>query len=224
MPDPLSPQLAPTRVLRTRAEARAGYDRIAGVYDWLAGASERPFRRRALDLLALRQGESVLEIGCGTGEALGELAGITEAATGVDLSPRMIEQARRRLERAGCVARLIEADAHTLPVEDASQDAVFMSFVLDLVDTPELPGFLAEVRRVLRPGGRLALVTMSADAGNALPMRLYAWAHRVFPVAVDCRPLHLEAVLEAGGLRPDRLEQGTMWGLGVAWALARPRG
>lgn len=213
--------LAPTRVTRSLAEARAGYDRIAGVYDWLAGASERPFRRRALDLLALQSGESVLEIGCGTGEALVELAGITAEATGVDLSPRMLEQARRRLAAAGRSARLIEGDAHELPIESASQDAVFMSFVLDLVDTPDLPGFLAEVRRVLRPAGRLALVTMSADGGNALAAGIYRWAHRVFPVAVDCRPLHLGAVLEAGGFRADRLEQGTMWGLGVAWAVAR---
>lgn len=220
----MSSPLAPTRVSRTRAEARAGYDRIAGIYDWLAGASERPFRRRALDFLDLQQGESVLEIGCGTGEALVELAGLSPEVTGVDLSPRMLERARRRLDAAGRSARLIEGDAHALPVADASQDAVFMSFVLDLVDTPELPGFLAEVRRVLRPGGRLALVTMSADSGSALPMRLYAWAHRVFPVAVDCRPVHLAAVLEAGGFRPERLQQGAMWGLGVAWALARPRG
>ena len=52
-------------------------------------------------------------------------------------------------------------------------------------------------------------------------MGLYAWAHRVFPVAVDCRPLPLDAVLRDGGFVPDALVEGTMWGLGVAWAVAR---
>jgi hypothetical protein len=74
---------------------------------------------------------------------------------------------------------------------------------------------------VLRSGGRLALVTMSASGGSRFAMGLYAWAHRVFPVAVDCRPLPLDAVLREGGFVPDTLIEGTMWGLGVAWAVAR---
>lgn len=209
------------RVTRSREQARAGYDRLAGVYDLLAGASERPFRRHARDLLAVQPGEEVLEIGCGTGEALAAMAGARALVTGIDLSPRMLDQARRRLARAGLTARLLEADGHALPIASASQDAVFMSFVLDLIDTPELPGFLAECRRVLRPGGRLALVAMADDVGVPVAMGAYAWAHRTFPVTVDCRPLPVRAVLEEGGFRVQTLAQGTMWGLGVAWALAR---
>jgi ubiquinone/menaquinone biosynthesis C-methylase UbiE len=132
----------PARVSRSVAQARVGYDRIAGIYDLLAGASERPYRRHALALMALRPGEHVLEIGCGTGEALAELAGITVYATGLDLSPRMLEQAGARLRALGRSAVLVEGDGHSLPFADASQDAVFMSFVLDLIDTPDLPRFL----------------------------------------------------------------------------------
>lgn len=209
---------------RSREAARSSYDRLAGVYDLLAGASERPYRERALALLDVQAGERVLEIGCGTGEALVALAAATSGVTGVDLSPRMVARSRARLADAGRTAVVLEADAHALPVADASQDAVFMSFVLDLVDTLDLLPFLAEVRRVLVPGGRLGLVTMSADEGHPWAMAIYAWAHRWFPVVVDCRPLHLRATLEAGGLRVERLEQGTMWGLGVAWALARSPG
>ena len=215
------PTVAPTDVQRSVAEARAGYDRIARVYDLLAGASERPFRAHALALLHLQPGERVLEIGCGTGEALAELAGVTEHAVGLDLSPGMPLQARARLDARGLHARLMEGDAHALPLDDHSQDAVFMSFVLDLVASAEIPGFLAECRRVLRPGGRMAVVAMSADGGMRAPMALYAWAHTLFPVAVDCRPIHLREALDSGGFTVSTLEQGTMWGLGVAWALAQ---
>lgn len=215
--------LAPTDVTRSVAQARAGYDRLAGIYDVLAGASERPFRERARALLALAPGERVLELGCGTGETLAEFAKVTDHAIGLELSPRMLQQAKARLDALGLRAQLVEGDAHTLPFEDHSQDAVFMSFVLDLVESAQIPAFLTECRRVLRPGGRLALVSMSADAGNLAAMALYAWSHRVFPVAVDCRPIHLRAALEAGGFEVETLEQGTMWGLGVAWALARKR-
>lgn len=213
--------MTPARVARTRDEARLGYDRLAGVYDLLAGASERPFRERALALLDARPGERVLEIGCGTGEAAVALARAGAVVTAVDLSPRMLDRTRQRLAAAGLSATLVEADGHALPVEAASQDAVFMSFVLDLVDTPDLPAFLAGCRRALRPGGRMVVAAMEAGGGNPVAMRLYAWAHRVFPVLVDCRPLPLRETLEAGGFAVERLEAGTMWGLGVAWALAR---
>lgn len=213
--------LAPTDVTRSVSAARAGYDRIAGIYDLIAGASERPFRERARALLALAPGERVLEIGCGTGETLAEFAKVTEHAIGLDLSPGMLAQAKARLDALGLHAQWVEGDAHRLPFEDQSQDAVFMSFVLDLVANAEIPTFLAECRRVLRPGGRLALVSMSADGGNRAAMALYAWSHRLFPVLVDCRPIHLRAALDAGGFEVVSLEQGTMWGLGVAWALAR---
>jgi len=71
------PSLAPTDVTRSVAEARTGYDRIAGIYDLVAGASERPFREQGRALLALAPGERVLEIGCGTGETLAQFAGVT---------------------------------------------------------------------------------------------------------------------------------------------------
>jgi ubiquinone/menaquinone biosynthesis C-methylase UbiE len=217
MPSPL----APTDVTRSVAQARAGYDRIAGIYDLVAGASERPYRERARALLALGPGERVLEIGCGTGETLAHFAKVTGHAIGLDLSSGMLRQAKTRLDALGLRAQLVEGDAHALPFEDHSQDAVFMSFVLDLVESAQIPHFLSECRRVLRPSGRLALVTMSADGGNRAAMALYAWSHRIFPVLVDCRPIHLRAALEAGGFVVEKLEQSSMWGLGVAWALGR---
>jgi ubiquinone/menaquinone biosynthesis C-methylase UbiE len=136
----MAPPLAPADVTRTVAEAREGYDRIAGIYDVVAGSSERPWRRRALALLALAPGERVLEIGCGTGEALLELAGVTEQAVGLDLSPGMLRQARARLDAREARAHLVQADAHRLPFKQHSHDALFMSFVLDLVASREPAG------------------------------------------------------------------------------------
>ena len=75
------------------------YDRISSFYEWLT-ISERPYRRQALDLLDIQPHETLLEIGCGTGQTLRELApgmGDNGRLIGIDLSPGMIKQAQSTL-------------------------------------------------------------------------------------------------------------------------------
>ena len=109
----------------------------------------------------------VLEVGCGPGYALVELAGLPGAAvTGVDLSPFMLDAAA---SRAGC-ARLIHADATRLPVGDASLDAVVAIHLLGHVPGAVATEIAAEVGRVLRPGGEFIVAD---HAWHPLP--LLAW-------------------------------------------------
>lgn len=171
-------------VHRPVARARATYDRVAAVYD----LAENPFEYRARDqavrMLAVRPGERVLEIGPGTGHALAALAssaGPSGKVAGIDLSGRMLGRARRRVRRvtrAGHAARaaLIQGDAHRLPMAAGTFDAVFMSFVLELIDTPQIPQVLDECRRVLRPGGRLAVVCLQLTRPPPVMTRLYLTA------------------------------------------------
>lgn len=204
-----------SRVTRSKEEARASYDRLSRWYDALGHASEWPFTARGLRMLRVQAGEAVLEIGCGTGHALVALAGEAGHVYGLDLSAGMLAVAHERVRKAGpaVTVHLVQGDGAHLPYAAASFDAVFMSFTLELFDTPEIPMVLAKCRHVLRPSGRLGVVAL-AQADN-LAVRLYEWAHRRFPHAVDCRPIQAEAALQAAGFEVAACEQGTMWGLPV---------
>jgi ubiquinone/menaquinone biosynthesis C-methylase UbiE len=132
-----------------------------------AAEAGRGYKQRLLDALDLRPDHTALDIGCGPGTDLPAMAGRAGAVIGVDLDPTMVEEARRRTAELPVEVRL--GDAHALPVDDHSVDRARVDRVLHLVDSP--PDVLAEVRRVLRPGGRAVLAqpdweTLAVDPGS----------------------------------------------------------
>jgi len=169
-------------VIRSKEEARQLYNRISRLYDCLAGTFEHKYRQMALENLAIQAGETVLEIGFGTGHCLRKIAqavGSSGRVYGVDISPAMLEVAEKRLKKAVLMDRveLYCGDAAELPYDNETFDAVFMSFTLELFDTPEIPKVLEQIKRVLRPGGRLGVVSMSKDNGESIILKLYEWTH-----------------------------------------------
>lgn len=221
----MSEPLAIDRVTRTREEARASYDRLSGSWDLVSGRFEAPHREAGLQLLAAQEGERVLEIGFGTGAcvvALGHAVGASGKVTAIDLSPGMHAVASKRVSAAGLAGRveLVTGDAARLPWPDGSFDAVFSSFVLELFDTPELPLVLLEWRRVLREGGRIALVNLVLPETPTVATRLYRWAHRQFPTLVDCRPIPARALVEAAGFKVTEARASMLAGLPVERLLA----
>jgi demethylmenaquinone methyltransferase/2-methoxy-6-polyprenyl-1,4-benzoquinol methylase len=191
-------------VPRTREEARRTYDRISRYYDYLAGPFERKYAEMALERLSIGKGETVLEIGFGTGhclERIAESVGPKGKPCGIDISTGMMEISRKRLEKAGLGDRveLFCGDAASLPFDDTAFDAVFMSFTLELFDTPEIPKVLEQVKRVLKPEGRLAVASISRENGQSIFLRLYEWAHSKWPKYIDCRPIYVErSLIDAG--------------------------
>ena len=148
----------------------------------------------------------MLEIGFGMGHCLkriAELIGQTGKAYGIDISAGMMEITKRRLEKAGLAdrAELHRGDAANLPFDDSTFDAVFMSFTLELFDTPEIPKVLEQIKRVLKPGGRLGVASMSKENGESIFLRLYEWIHGKWPKYVDCRPIYVEQSLIDAGYR-----------------------
>ena len=210
------PQASVLRVLQTKDETRAFYDKISGVYDLLAEHSEGPVRQTGLDRLALAPGERVLEIGYGTGHCLVQIAeavGPEGKVFGIDLSEGMRAQARDRVEKEHLIDRvkLSCGDATHLPYPDGSMDAVFMSFTLELFDTPEIPQVLASCARVLRPGGRIGVVAITKEGKEGFAVEAYEWTHQHFPNLLDCRPIFVRRALENAGFSIRNATIANMW-------------
>jgi ubiquinone/menaquinone biosynthesis C-methylase UbiE len=196
----------------------------------MSDSSERPFSGEALGgLLRPRPGETVLDVGCGAGRVLVELAehvGPGGRVVGVDLSAGMCRRAGRRAEAAGrsTLVAVLQADAASLPLRDGCVDAAFMGFTLELFDDDEIGDVLAQLRRVLTPRGRLCVVSMAAS-GSVWPMGpLYRWAHTRMPTLVDCRPIDAAARLGSARWTVTERRSRSMWGLAVDLLLATPAG
>ena len=170
--------------------------------------------------------ETAMEIGVGTGHAslaMAHAVGEAGRVYGFDLSSGMLHVTRSRVQEKQLSARiaLTQGDAVQLPLAMGSVDAIFMSFVLELFDTPEIPQVLSECRRVLSPErGRLGIVSLS-KAGEPTRLRnLYEWGHRQFPQLLDCRPIFVQQALEDSGFEIIEANLISLWGLPVEIVLA----
>jgi glycogen synthase len=144
-------------------------------------------RTAVLDFFGSRAPMTILDVGCGPGRLLAPLAR-SHQVTGSDISPEMLEEARRRCPPD---VRLVEADARKLPFPDHSFDAVI---ALDLLPhLPELESGLRELARVVVPGGVLVY-----DSSNASP-----WWVLAYPSYVNWRPRRLVATMRRAGVLPE---------------------
>lgn len=147
---------------RRRAHPRdTSWNTLADWYDSWAGVGSEHHRKLALpavlDLLELRRGEQVLDIGCGPAPLARDVARVGARYTGVDLSPRMIAHARERHGRHG---RMLVADACNLAANEGIMPAAFDAavFLLSLQNIDPLDSALASAAWALRPGGRLVVL------------------------------------------------------------------
>jgi demethylmenaquinone methyltransferase/2-methoxy-6-polyprenyl-1,4-benzoquinol methylase len=162
------------------------FDRIAPRYDLLnhvlSGGIDIHWRRRAVDVLAAAPGARVLDLCTGTADLLIEALGRDGASRGVglDMSMPMLTRAAGKLSRVGMAGRagLVAGDVQALPVRDGAFDGALIGFGIRNVG--DAAGALAEMRRVLRPAGRLVVLEFSMPRG---PMGvLYrAYARHVLP-------------------------------------------
>lgn len=217
------------RVVRSREEAVRSYDMLSRWYDMLSGRFEKKYRDAGLRMLDARKGEVILEIGFGTGNcilALADAVGEQGRVYGIDISSGMCLVAKAKLERTGLSNKvgLQCGDAACLPFGSNSFDAVFMSFTLELFDTPEIPIVLNECHRVLKSGGRICVVAMSREGKHGLMLRLYEWFHKKMPSYVDCRPIFAKKALEEAGFHICNVDTMSMWGLSVEIVLAQKQG
>jgi demethylmenaquinone methyltransferase/2-methoxy-6-polyprenyl-1,4-benzoquinol methylase len=155
------------------------FDRIAPVYDVMnrvmTGGLDRRWRRITVEQ-AVSPGDRVLDACCGTGDLAiaAQRRGAAEVV-GLDFSEEMLERARRKAPEL----EWVRGDALALPFGDASFDAATVGFGVRNVD--DLEAGIRELRRVLRPGGRLAILEITTPVG-ALAVFYGFWFDRVIPL------------------------------------------
>lgn len=212
----------PLQLLRQgpdRGAALAQYEARAATYDFELALFE-PIRGRAIEKLKLQLGETVLDVGCGTGLSLERLqreVGATGHVVGIEQCPAMIVQARTRIgAQANENVTLICAPAEELQLE-GSADAALFHFTHDVL---RRPAALDRVLRHLKPGGRLVACGLQWASLWALPINLFVWGAALRSVSsmrglerpwsllaervggLEVEDLLLGAVFLAHGIRP----------------------
>lgn len=169
--DPLVPGPARHRAVRQM------FDRIAPRYDLvnrvMTFGLDRHWRRLAVGALGLRRGALVVDVACGTADFGRELRRAGHRGIGFDVSEGM-------LRAASASVPLVLADALRLPVTDGAAHGATCGFALRNVD--DVAGLLAELARVLRPGGRLALLEVAEPTAAVSKALHRVYFHRVVPL------------------------------------------
>jgi demethylmenaquinone methyltransferase/2-methoxy-6-polyprenyl-1,4-benzoquinol methylase len=154
------------------------FDRIAPVYDVMnrvmtAGLDQR--WRRATVKAVVRPGDRVLDAACGTGDLAIIAANAGGNVTGLDFSEAMLARARRKAP----ALEWVRGDLLALPFDDDTFDAATVGF--GVRNVADLPASIAELRRVLRPGGRLGILEITRPRG---PLRVFysLWFDRIVPL------------------------------------------
>ncbi len=210
--------------LRSPNTLRTLYTLLSPIYDGVVPWLSSRARTMGRDWLNVTDEERVLDVGCGTGRALQSLAaanphGWTE---GLDLTPAMVARARHRMEECPHDQYCVRVgDATALPYPRNTFDAVFSSYVIDVLPLSRISLCLEEMHRVLRPTGRLVLVHLSPSRRPAA--RLWAGiAHFVPPALGGARPLSLRAFLLDAGFAPEQVRTVTQLGLCSSVVYASP--
>ncbi len=162
-----------------RVRVQDMFDRIAPTYDALnrvisAGMDQR-WRRRSLDKIGVRKGDAVVDLACGTGDFCELVEQRGASVIGVDFALQMLKQGQNR----GLEHEAVQGDGEWLPFRTASVDVVTCGFALR--NFVSLEGVLAEVARIVRPGGRIALLDVDRPAFAPIRFAHSLYFDRIVP-------------------------------------------
>ena len=171
----------------TKGQVMRSSARFYDLMVWLLTfGRERSFRERLVELARLQPGESVLDVGCGTGTlaiAAKRRVGPRGLVHGIDASPEMIARATRKAKKAGVDVTFRTAIVEALPFPDRQFDAVLSTLMLHHLPRPTREQCAREMRRVLKPGGRVLAVDFGAPVGHR--KGIIGHLHRRGHVALD---------------------------------------
>lgn len=223
--EPPSDQPHPCEAARPVEDVVAFYSRTGRLFEAWGRVVDSRARARVLQLCAVCDGDTVLEVGAGAGSQLVALASANPSGrtVGIDLAEGMLREARRRLAAAGVThAEVLRADARELPLDDDSVDVVVSAYVLDILAWDDIRRALMEFCRVLRPGGRLVLchVTPGERRLHRLGDHLYGSG---LPLTGNCRGVRLATFVAEHGFERITREYGAQFLLPSEIVTARTR-
>lgn len=180
------------------------YARVAWFYDAWSRLTEEKAMDRLLELAEVHDGMNILEVAVGTGRLFSRLVERNPSGRneGLDISPNMLAHAHQRLERSHLESsyHLFEGSAYELPFEDDTFDVLFNTFMIDMFPVEDYPRVLGEFKRVLKPGGKVAMGYFSY--GLKRINRFWPWMAKHFPALLtSCRPVVLQPSLLQVGFR-----------------------
>jgi SAM-dependent methyltransferase len=186
------------------------------IYNWifnvLGGRKHEAFRQRVIKLAGLRGDERVLDVGCGTGLTMLRIAEqhANCVVHGIDLSPKMIEVAQKDAAEHGLAVDLRVGSITDLPYPEASFDVIFTNIMFHHLDLAEKRLAIAEIARVLKPGGRYVSAEFGPRARNPLERRLAKGEYTLYPS-------HLA---EMGFIIKHEALEPFVWGLRIYYRVA----
>ena len=190
----------------TREQAKAFYDRFGKKQD-----SQGFYEDSALDDLiahgAFEQAGSVFELGCGTGRfascLLSKHLSPSASYLGIDLSKTMIDIASQRISAYAERAKVVQSDGSMFfPLPDHSVDRVVSAYVLDLLSESDMRQAVSEASRVLKPDGKLCLVSLTHGVTlmSRIVCALWSQLFRLHaPLVGGCRPIRLDPLFDRDG-------------------------
>lgn len=190
--------------------AAARYDLLVWLFTL---GRERAFRDSIARLAGLKPGDAVLDIGCGTGSlaiAAKRRVGTTGTVYGIDASPEMLARAGRKARNVGIDIAFAHGAVQTLPFPDSRFDAVLSTLMLHHLPRKARHECAREVRRVLKPGGRVLAVDFAPPARKTFLARVHRHGH----VSLD----DMTALFSEAGL--DVVENGAMGRRNLQFVLA----
>jgi ubiquinone/menaquinone biosynthesis C-methylase UbiE len=192
----------------SQEDIRRMYDRMSRFYNLWARVAESKARRRALELAAVRDGQSVLEVAVGTGLAFEEIIKRNPHGrnSGLDISEGMLSRARQRLSGHGKANYELKlGSAFDLPYPGNHFDLLLNNYMFDLIPFEAMGRILEEFRRVLKPEGSLVLANMAVP--RSWRDGLYEGVYRMAPRLMGgCRGVQMVARLASRGFHVETQE------------------
>jgi demethylmenaquinone methyltransferase/2-methoxy-6-polyprenyl-1,4-benzoquinol methylase len=183
----------------SRQQAQKFYDRIGHRYDWFE-MYEGKAKACGLKSLRLEPGLRVLNVGVGTGKEQQHIEKEIQPdgiAFGLDISPIMLRLTQERIK-----SPVLRADTRQIPMQAESMERVYAAYVLDMIPLKDIPGILGEFKRILKPGGRITIITLTEGIDRSSNMIVSVWKtpYKVSPIVCGgCRPLQMEDALGQAG-------------------------
>jgi ubiquinone/menaquinone biosynthesis C-methylase UbiE len=209
----------------TENEIRDLYDRQAFSYDPWSILTESRAHEEVLSLAGISPGETILEVGAGTGCLFREIAAAnpTGLNVGIDISNGMLARAAAKMPELATQGLLQIGSAYALPYQDGCFDAVAGAYILDIIPDESLVAVLGEWHRVSKGDGRLVLVDMTRGA---------YWYNRFWGLLYDlhpklmggCRPVNAEPYLREAGWEMVERRELSQFTFASEVILARPAG